>query len=217
MKKDYTHITIILDRTGSMESIREDTIGGFNSFLNQQKSIEGNATLTLVQFDSQDPYEVIHGFRPLKEVHPLTNETYVPRAATPLLDAIGMGINDLSNRITALNKKERPSKVIFVIVTDGEENSSREFTKKQIVKMIKKKTEKDFWQFVFLSADLSAIQEAHEVGFQASRALYFDKSAEGSSRAWDSLSAKAFAFRTELCEEINFDEDDRQIPKDTDW
>ena len=92
---DYTHIAVILDRTGSMESIRDDTIGGFNAFLNEQKQQPSKATLTLVQFDSQDPYEVIHQVKTIKEVPELTKETYVPRATTPLLDAIGRGINDL--------------------------------------------------------------------------------------------------------------------------
>src|ERR1043165_4100560 len=99
MKSDYTHLAVILDRTGSMESIRDDTIGGFNAFLNAQKDAPGQATLTLAQFDSQDPYEIVHHFKPLGEVPELTRETFVPRASTPLLDAIGRGINDLEKSL----------------------------------------------------------------------------------------------------------------------
>ncbi len=94
-KNDYTHITVILDRTGSMESIRDDIIGGFNAFLDEQQKLPGKATMTLVQFDSQDPYEVICRFAPVAEVPKLDRNVYVPRASTPLLDAIGRGINDL--------------------------------------------------------------------------------------------------------------------------
>jgi len=157
MKKNYTHISVILDRTGSMESIRDDTIGGFNTFLKEQKAVTGAATLTLVQFDTQNPYEVIHDFAPLAKVPELTRDTYVPRASTPLLDAMGRGINDLEKRVGLIPASRRPSKVIFVVITDGQENSSHEFRKDQIAKMIKDRTKKDDWDFVFLSADLADI------------------------------------------------------------
>jgi len=107
-KTDKTHISIILDRTGSMESIMGDTIGVFNAFLKEQKAQPGEATLTLVQFDSQDPYEVIHRMKPIKEIPELDGRTYVPRASTPLLDAIGRGINDLGKQLSDIKKKDRP-------------------------------------------------------------------------------------------------------------
>lgn len=94
MKQNYTHFTVILDQTGSMETIRDDMIGGFNAFLEKQKAEPGTATLTLVQFDSQDPYDIIHRFKPIEDVPKLTRKTYVPRASTPLLDALGRGIKD---------------------------------------------------------------------------------------------------------------------------
>src|SRR6185436_3857887 len=99
MKNDYTHISIILDRSGSMASIRDDTIGGLNSFLRDQKGQPGTATLTLVQFDTQDPYEVIQHFTPIDEVPQLTRESFVPRGGTPLLDALGRGVNDLDETL----------------------------------------------------------------------------------------------------------------------
>ena len=147
MKKDKqektvkTHISIILDRTGSMESIKDDTIGGFNAFLKEQKAQPGEATLTLVQFDSQDPYEVIHAMKAIKEIPELDGKTYVPIANTPLLDAIGRGINDLGKKLDDMKKKERPEKIVLVVITDGQENASKEFSKKDIVKMIKKQEE----------------------------------------------------------------------------
>ena len=129
MKNDYTHIVVILDRTGSMDSIRDDTIGGFNAFLSQQKAEPSFATLTLVQFDSQDSYEIVHRFKALDKVPDLTRETFVPRASTPLLDAIGRGINDLESSLANLAEDHRPSRVVMVIITDGAENASREFNK----------------------------------------------------------------------------------------
>ena len=196
MKPEYTHITVILDRTGSMEPIRDDTIGGFNTFLKKQKAEPGQATLTLVQFDSQDPYELIQRFRPIGDVPELTRETYVPRASTPLLDALGRGINDLEECLGKLDEQDRPGKVVVVVITDGEENASREFRKEQIEKMIKKKTEKDGWEFVFLSADLSAIGDAMKLGFRDNATRSFVKSSEGVSDCMEDLSAHISAYRS---------------------
>lgn len=210
MNENYTHISVILDRTGSMESIRDDTIGGFNAFLNEQKEQPETATLTLVQFDTQDPYEVIHQFTPINEVPELTRQTYVPRASTPLLDAIGRGINDLEHRLAKMEEPQRPSKVVLVIITDGQENSSREFRKDQIVKMIQQKQEQEGWQFVFLSADLEAINDAMAYGFQAKASMTYDKSTKGVSAAWTSLSSKIKAYRGAKVLDIEFTKEDRE-------
>ncbi len=139
MTDNRTHITVILDRTGSMQAIRDDTIGGYNAFLDTQRQAPGAPTLTLVQFDSQDPYEIVHQFTPLAGVPKLTRETYVPRGGTPLLDAMGRGINDLEQQMASLEDADKPSRVVLVIVTDGQENASREFRRDQIVEMIRRK------------------------------------------------------------------------------
>jgi len=119
MRAEYTHTTVLLDRTGSMELIRDDTIGRFNAFLEEQREAGGRATLTVVQFDSQDPYEVLHGMVPVADIPDLTRESYVPRATTPLLDAIGRGINDLEASNAALSPEARPDRVVMVIIPDG--------------------------------------------------------------------------------------------------
>jgi hypothetical protein len=209
LKTDDVHIAVILDRTGSMQDIRDDTIGGFNAFLKHQKAEPGKATLTLVQFDSQDPYEVVHQFRPLAEVPELTRETFVPRASTPLLDAMGRGINDLEESLDKLPAKTRPARVIMVVITDGQENASREFTKGQVEKMIKAKQKKDDWQFVFLSADLAAIGDALKSGVHAASAMSFDKTARGTASAWHSTSARIADFRSARCQSVAFKEEDR--------
>jgi len=204
MKQDYTHIAVILDRTGSMENIRDDMIGGFNAFLKQQRQGPGTATLTLVQFDSQDPYEVIHRFKPIGEVPELTRATYVPRAGTPLLDALGRGINDLECGLRELSEEMRPAKVIVAVVTDGQENSSQEFTNEQVSRMIKTKTDNDGWEFVFLSSDLNAIENARAVGVRVDHVLLFEKSGVGCANAWSSLDQSAADYRAERKNEAGF-------------
>ena len=209
MKENYTHITVILDRSGSMGPIREDTIGGFNTFLGARKAEPGEATFTLVQFDSRDPYEVIHGFKPIADVPPLDLETFVPRGGTPLLDAIGRGINDLEHSIRGLAEAERPSKVIFAISTDGLENASCEFKKDQIEKMIRQRSEENDWKFVFLSAELAAVQEARSLGIAHGSSMRFRKSAKGTAEAWAALSAQVGDYRSGRKRQIGFAQEDR--------
>lgn len=209
MHSTATHITLILDRTGSMESIRDDTIGGFNAFLTEQQRQPGTVTLTLVQFDSQNSYEVLYNFTPIAAVVPLTRESYVPRASTPLLDAMGRGINELGAVLAGMAEDRRPQQIVFVVVTDGQENSSREFTKDQVSQMIRDRQQED-WQFVFLSADLDAVTDAETSGIAASHAMAFDKTALGTHAAWESMSKNTSSYRARLRKDMSFEEDDRK-------
>lgn len=208
-KTAYTHITIILDRTGSMESIKADTIGGFNTFLKEQKAQPGRATLTLVQFDSQNPYEVLNNMQPISEIPELDGKTYVPRASTPLLDAMGRGINDLEAQLSNRKAQDKPGKVVVVVITDGEENASVEFNKAQVEKMIKAKT-KEGWQFVFLSADLASIGEAHKYGFVGKKVMAFDKTSRGTTMMFASLSDQVCCYRKARSSDLAFDDSDRR-------
>jgi hypothetical protein len=191
---DRTHFSVILDRTGSMDSIRLDTIGGFNSFLREQQAQPSPATFTLVQFDSEDPYEVLHSFTPIGMIPPLTEATYVPRATTPLFDAIGRGINDLAGRLDGMPADQRPQKIVFVIVTDGHENASREFTGSKVRDMIKQRRDAG-WQFVFLSADEQAIRDGESVGVQEEFSMAVDKSSAGTHTLWKAVSTRAAGYR----------------------
>jgi len=114
MRKDYTHITLILDRSGSMAEIQSDVVGGINSFLDGQRAVPGKCTLTLVQFDTQNPYEVLHDFRILGDVPPMKKEDFTPRGCTPLYDALGRGIVDLGERLSKISEVDRPEKVVFL-------------------------------------------------------------------------------------------------------
>ena len=195
-----------------MEEIRDDTIGGFNAFLAAQQAVAEEATLTLVQFDSQDPYEVVHRFRALATVPPLTRETYVPRASTPLLDALGRGINDLEAGLAEMPAAQRPERVVMVIVTDGQENASREFTRDQVVKMIAAKQAQG-WQFVFLSADLDAVQDAVASGVRVTQAMAFRKDAAGTRDAFASASANLASYRRKEKGDVSFEDEDRNKQK----
>lgn len=204
MNRGYVHIAVVLDRSGSMESIRDDTVGGFNAFLKAQKELPGTATLTLVQFDSQDPYEVVYHVKLVADVQPLTRDTYVPRAGTPLLDAVGRGINDIEKTIAALPEAERPGKVLVAIITDGQENASVEFTKDRVEKMVKEKIDKDGWHFRFLSAHMSAFSEAAGVGIQASHVTNFAKDSRGTGDAWTALSFTTSSLRADSGGTVGF-------------
>ncbi len=187
MKDGSTEIMVILDRTGSMESIKEDVMGGFNAFLDRQRTGEGTAGITLVQFDSQDPFEVVYSDRDIREAPYLTHETYVPRASTPLLDALGRGMTYLDQKLDKRGPDNQPENVLFVVVTDGLENASREFTRDLVFKMIAERRARG-WEFVFLSADEAAIQEAHTLGFAPDASMRFALGEAAVTAAFHSLS-----------------------------
>ena len=180
-------ITVVLDRSGSMSCIRDDTIGGFNSFLKDQKATPGEDLLTLIQFD--DKYETMHDAIPLSEVEPLTESTFVPRGSTALLDAIGRTINATGARLAKMDEKDRPEKVIFVIITDGHENASREFISRQkIFEMVTHQTEKYDWQFMYLGANQDAIDEGRKFGIARDSSMSYAATSGGSTKSWEAVS-----------------------------
>ena len=171
--KDATHIAVLLDRSGSMEAVKDETISGFNYFLKEQKAAGDNASFTLVQFDSQST-DVVHEARPVRDVPNLNGDTYQPRGSTPLLDALGETINSTGRTLAAIPDPNRPDKVVFVVITDGEENASHKFTKSQVKEMIGHQTEKYNWQFIYLGANQDAFAEAGAVGIAMATAANFD-------------------------------------------
>lgn len=203
MQSNLTHISFILDRSGSMETLRDDAIGGFNAFLEEQQQEPGMATLTLVQFDTANPYEVVHHFRPIQEVPKLTRETFVPRGGTPLLDALGRGINDLDQRLALVPPHLRPGKVVLAVLTDGEENSSTEFKKAQIASMIQERVANSGWQIVYLSSDINAFHDAGELGVLHYSSARFAKSPEGAKMMFAKFSSSLKKFRTEKSKTVD--------------
>ena len=175
--KNVTEIICIIDRSGSMERIRDDAMGSFNQFLADQQALDDPAQLTMVLFDDQ--YDIIHNGRDVKEVPPLTTVTFVPRGSTALLDAIGKTLNAVSARLAEIPAGERPEKVIVAILTDGQENSSREFSLPVIREMITKFTTDLKWDFIYLAATQDAFGEAERMGISADNTKQFTANACG--------------------------------------
>lgn len=171
MNKQLTDITVILDRSGSMASIHADAEGGLNTFINEQKSTEGDANFTLVQFD--DKYDIVHDGIKIDDV---PHCTLTPRGSTALLDAVGKTINTLGERLAKTPESDRPGLVVVVIVTDGGENASHEFNRAQIQAMIEHQQEKYDWEFVYLGANQDAFAEAHAMGINMANVSNYDTS-----------------------------------------
>jgi len=186
LKKDYYHIVGIIDRSGSMLSIRDEVIGGFNNFIRDQKKVEGKATMTLVQFD--DEYLVNYEFIDIQNVADLNNETYVPRGMTAMYDAIGKTIVNTGIALSNMDENNRPEKVIVIIQTDGYENASQEYTSEVIKKMIKEQEEKYNWTFTFLGANINAKETANNIGINRKMSMTFAANSVGTSSAYNSVS-----------------------------
>lgn len=182
MRENSTEMVFVLDRSGSMSGLAADTIGGFNELIEKQKKIEGDAYVTTVLFDHE--YEVLHDHVALGEVAPLTDKEYFARGSTALLDAVGRTIDSVGARLAAAPEEERPEHVVFVITTDGKENSSREYTAKQVREMVEHQQQKYSWQFVFLGANMDAVSEARNLGISAQYAANFTPTGRGVNRMY---------------------------------
>lgn len=206
-KPDSCAIAVVLDRSGSMASIRQATIDGFNEFLAAQKAAPGKATFTLVQFDHE--YIVVCDRQPLAEAKPLDGQTYVPGGTTALLDAIGRTINDLGGQIASMPEADRPSRVLFTIITDGYENASHEYTRSRIFEMITHQREKYAWEFMFLAANQDAIASGGEIGIHAAYAASF-RASPIASRKMFRMAAEKQAFSRSTGEpSVPFQTDER--------
>jgi uncharacterized protein YegL len=190
---NLTAIAVVLDRSGSMQGLEEATIAGLNQFLRGQRAAEGQAVLTLVQFDDQ--YEVNRDFADLKDVPDLTQADYQPRGSTALLDAIGRTITDMGNKLAAMPEATRPGKVVFVIQTDGFENASREFNHARIQDMIAHQRTKYAWDFVFLGANQDAIASGAMLGIAATSSLSYNSNKGSTMKTFQMVNASVGASR----------------------
>lgn len=206
MKKDYTHISFVLDRSGSMNSIKQDTIGGFNEFLRKQKEEKGECTFSMIQFDVE--YQILHSFVSIKDVPELNDETFVPRSTTALYDALGRCIISTGEKISKMKEEEKPEKVLFVILTDGMENSSMEFSYDKIKEMIKHQSEKYNWKFIYLGANQDAIAVAQDIGINSSSSMSFAANEEGVKCSYVSLSNSIGSLRKMKAEDYNSNENE---------
>jgi hypothetical protein len=181
---EATEIVCVIDRSGSMASIRNDAIGGFNNFLAEQQKEPGEATMTIVLFDHE--YLINCSGKPVKDVVPFTPSTYVPRGSTALLDAVGRSINEITGR--------NPKKAIIVILTDGQENSSKEFTKQQIKTMIED-CQKKGWVVMYLSANADAFEDGKSIGLSPSQIMPFQSNTRGAHVGTMSMSMMSTDYR----------------------
>lgn len=193
--KDLTHLIIILDRSGSMSSVKEATIEGFNQFISDQKKVPEPAMVSLYQFD--DIYEKVYENVPLNNVDYLTDAIYQPRNTTALFDAIGKTINVHITHYNSIPKDKRPRKTLFCIITDGEENASREFKSvKQIKDLMDNVREQYKWQFAFIGAGIDAYTESAQFGIGRGQTIRSDHSHAGLTGAFVSLSSATAHYRS---------------------
>jgi uncharacterized protein YegL len=208
MKKNYTDITLLLDRSGSMAGTKADTIGGVNTFIEDQKKEEGEAKFTLVQFATTARTDYT---KDIKDVELLNQDTYQPTgASTAYLDALGKTINETGERLSALPDDERPEKVVVVVMTDGFENASREFRRGTIKEMIKHQEEKYNWQFVFMGANMDAVAEGSTFGVKSANAFTFVQDSAGLKSAYGALSSNLRSYRKGEVENMSFTPEQRE-------
>lgn len=186
MKQGLTEMVFILDRSGSMHHLTNDTIGGFNSMIESQKVQEGEAYVTTVLFD--DYYEVLHDHVNIQDIKEITNKDYFARGCTALLDAVGKTIISVGQRLSETPEEERPEKVIFVITTDGMENASQEFTKAKVKEMIEHQQDVYSWTFMFLGANIDAVGEGSSLGIKPMFAKTYTASDIGTLSLYEAVS-----------------------------
>ena len=186
MRKNLTEIVFILDRSGSMAGLEDDTVGGFNAMLDKQRREPGEALVSTVLFDNRS--EVIHDRVSLDRVSPLTRETYYVRGCTALLDAVGGAIRHIANVHKYAREEDRPEKTLFVITTDGMENASREYSYDGLKKLIERQKEKYGWEFIFLGANIDAAREAARFGISEDHAANYHADRKGTGVIYESVS-----------------------------
>ena len=193
MKKDLTELVFILDRSGSMAGLEEDTIGGFNAMIERQRTAPGEALVSTVLFDTGS--DVIHDRVDVRHVAPMTHRQYAVGGCTALLDAVGDTIHHIGNVHKYARPEDVPEKTVFVITTDGMENASHRYTYEKVRRMIEKQKEKYSWEFMFLGANIDAVQEAARFGIEADRAANYHCDRKGTAIIYEGISEAVSAVR----------------------
>lgn len=191
MKKGLTQMVFVLDMSGSMSPLTMETIGGYNAMIADQKKEEGDALVTTVLFDHR--YNMIHDGVNIKEVKDMTTAEYMPTGMTAMLDAVGMTINHVGQKLAALPEEERPEKVLFTVVTDGKDNSSKEFNWKTVRNMIKHQHDKYSWVFTFLGANIDVDRVSDNLGIDKMLSKRYTASKIGTQKVF-SATSKAMSF-----------------------
>ena len=193
MRKNQTEIVFILDRSGSMCGLEADTIGGFNSMIEKQKKADGESIISTVLFDNVS--EVIHDRADIRSIQPMTEDDYTVRGCTALLDAIGGAVHHIGNVHKYARAEDVPEHTLFVITTDGMENASRRYDSETVKKMIERQKEKYGWEFLFLGANIDAVETARSVGISKDRAVNYRSDREGTALNYEVVSEAISAVR----------------------
>lgn len=193
MKNNFTELVFILDKSGSMAGLESDTIGGFNSMLEKQKAVDGECCITTVLFDNG--YELLYDRIDIRAVSGVTEKEYQVGGSTALLDAIGRTIHKIGTVQKNTADEYRADKVMFVIITDGEENASREYSVEKVKAQIERQKEKYGWEFIFLGANIDAVQTAGRFGIASARAMNYVPDAEGTALNFEVMSHAVMSFR----------------------
>lgn len=193
MRKGLTEVVFILDRSGSMSGLEADTIGGFNAMIEKQRKEDGEAYISTILFD--DRQEVLYDRVPVGKVEPMNDKQYYVRGCTALLDAIGGAVHHISNVHKYAREEDRPEKTMFIITTDGMENASHQYTYDKVKKMVEKVEKKYGWEFLFLGANIDAIEVAGRFGIGADRAINYECDSKGTQLNYAVLSNAVSAVR----------------------
>ena len=206
MKKGMTEMVFVIDRSGSMSGLESDTIGGFNSTIKKQKEEEGEAKVTTVLFDNR--YEVLHDRFDIGQIGDMTEREYYTRGTTALLDAMGRAIHKTINVQKHLPEEERAENVVFVVITDGYENASREFSYRDIRRLVETEQEKYGWEFLFLGANIDAVAEGGRLGIRPTKTARYMHDERGTDIAYRAVSKAVSDLRVNKniddswCEEV---------------
>jgi hypothetical protein len=232
MKKDYTHIVILLDKSGSMGHLQKDVVGGVNTLLAEQRKLPGKATVTLAQFDNgpyyeqsalrspwapipiNDSYEVNYNFVDINFVKDLTTADYKPRGSTALRDSFAKLIDDTGANLAKMNESDRPERVIFVVQTDGEENSSLRVTIEELRQKVTTQTNQFNWQFIFMGANIDSFSTAHSYGIASANTTNFTASSagvEGSYMATSNLMSCKRSVSYNAMDSVGYTDEDRKM------
>ena len=187
MKNNLTELVFILDRSGSMSGLERDTIGGFNSMIEKQKREKGKCLVSTVLFDHES--EVLHDRVNLENVQLMTDRDYTVRGSTALIDAIGSAIHHIGNIHKYARKEDVPERTVFIITTDGMENSSHKYTSDEVKKKIERQKEKYGWEFLFIGANIDAVETAKRFGISKDRAVNYHADSKGTEILYDTVSA----------------------------
>lgn len=201
MKNNITELVFILDRSGSMSGFEEDTIGGFNATIEKQKAQQGKVYVSTVLFDNYS--EVIHDRVDISGIKPMTREEYNVRGCTALLDAIGGAIHHIGNVHKYARPEDVPEHTVFVITTDGMENASQRYSEREIKDKIKGQTEKYGWEFIFLAANIDAVQTAENIGIRRERAANYSQTKDGVGRSYYAMSEAITSVRNCCADEMD--------------